>query len=411
MDERAPIGPGAHVPLEADIRAALRFLTGGSIDNSKRSLLGYLKARSNVDDRAAKPFRLPVERIDAAEGGLGIVGTVAGSRLRPGDEIAVLPGGRTTTIKSIFVGGREVEVATAGNAVAVTLADDIEVAPGDMLAAARARPQVADQFAAHLVWLSKDRLQPGRSYLIEINGNTMPAVVTELKYRLDIDTVAQLATRTLGPDESGVCNLSVARPVAFDAYADNRETGAFVLVDRYSNETVAVGMIDFTLRRASNIHHQHLVISKAERAELMSHKPAVLWFTGRPGAGKSTIANLVEAGLHARGVHTLLLDGDNVRHGLNRDLGFTETDRVENIRRVGEVAKLMTEAGLIVLCSFIIAVQGGAAHGAGARGRGRVHRGLCRYPARRMHRTRPQGSLCPRARRRDQELHRRRPGL
>jgi bifunctional enzyme CysN/CysC len=222
-----------------------------------------------------------------------------------------------------------------------------------MLVAARARPQVADQFAAHVVWMSNDRLQPGRTYLIKINHNTIVATVTELKHRVDIDTLARLAARTLGPNEVGVCNLSVARPIAFDPYADNRDTGAFILVDRYSNETVAAGMIDFALRRASNIHHQHLTVSKAERAQLMNHKPAVLWFTGLSGAGKSTIANLVEASLHARGVHTLLLDGDNVRHGLNKDLGFTEADRVENIRRIGEVAKLMTDAGLVVLCSFI----------------------------------------------------------
>ena len=201
--------------------------------------------------------------------------------------------------------------------------------------------------------MSNDRLQPGRSYLIEINNNTIVATVTELKYMLDVDTLSHLAAKSLARNEVGIANLSMARPVAFDPYAENRETGTFILIDRYSNETVAAGMIDFALRRASNIHHQHLVVSKTERSQLKQHRPAVLWFTGLSGAGKSTIANLVEATLHARGVHTLLLDGDNVRHGLNRDLGFTETDRVENIRRIGEVARLMTDAGLIVLCSFI----------------------------------------------------------
>jgi len=241
----------------------------------------------------------------------------------------------------------------AGDAVTITLADEIDIARGDMLAGSRDRPQVADQFAAHLVWMSSEKLFPGRSYLMKIGPSTLVATVTELKHQLDINTLAKLAAKTLSLNEVGVCNLSMARPVAFDAYADNHDTGAFILIDRYTNETVAAGMIDFALRRATNIHHQNITVSKAERGRLMHHKPAVLWFTGLSGAGKSTIANLVEAGLHARGIHTLLLDGDNVRHGLNKDLGFTETDRVENIRRIGEVAKLMTDAGLIVLCSFI----------------------------------------------------------
>ncbi len=354
MDDRARIGREATASLAADTRAALRFLTRGSVRDDKSTLLEEMKAIEGEDGRAAKPFRLPVQAVDRLRPGhCAITGIIAGGRLRPGDEIAVLPSGRTTTVKTIINGGSESDAAEAGDAVIVTIADEIDIARGDMLAAARARPQVADQFAAHLVWMSSDRLQPGRSYLIKINNNALPATVTELKHRLDLDTLSHLAAKSLARDEVGVCNLSVARPIAFDAYADNRDTGAFILVDRYSGETVAAGMIDFALRRASNIHHQHLVVSKAERAELMTHKPAVLWFTGLPGAGKSTIANLVEAGLHARGVHTVLLDGDNVRHGLNKDLGFTETDRVENIRRIGEVAKLMTDAGLIVLCSFI----------------------------------------------------------
>ena len=193
--------------------------------------------------------------------------------------------------------------------------------------------------------------------MIKINNCTIAATVTELKHMIDINTLSKLAAKTLALNEVGVCNLSVARAIAFDSYSDNRDTGAFILIDRYSNETVAAGMIDFALRRATNIHHHKQTVSKAERTHLMHHRPAVLWFTGLPGAGKSTIANLVEAALHARGVHTILLDGDNVRHGLNRDLGFTEPDRVENIRRIGEVAKLMTNAGLIVLCSFISPFQ------------------------------------------------------
>ncbi len=208
----------------------------------------------------------------------------------------------------------------------------------------------ADQFAAHLTWLSREKLMPGRAYLMEIDGATVAATVTSLKYRLDPDTSSKFAAKTLGINEVGACNLALARPIDI---AGNRGGGAFNLVDRYTNEIVAVGAIDFALRRATNIHYQKLTVSKVERIELMRHKPAVLWFTGYSGAGKSTIANLVDFGLHKCGIHTILLDGDNVRHGLNKDLGFTEPDRVENIRRIGEVAKLMMEAGLVVLCAFI----------------------------------------------------------
>ena len=317
-------------------------------------LLDHLEAADVEDDRSAKPFRLPVQWVNRPNPDFrGFAGTVAGGSLKAGDEIVVLPSGQTTRVKSILGGGGEVKAAQAGDAVTVTLADEIDVARGDMLAALRDRPAAADQFAAHLVWMAAENLQPGRSYLMKINANTVAATVTELKHCIDVNSLSKLAAKTLTLNEVGVCNLSLARPVAFDPYAANRDTGAFILIDRYSNETVAAGMIDFPLRRATNIHHQNITVSKASRAALMHHKPAVLWFTGLPGAGKSTIANLVEAGLHARGVHTVLLDGDNVRHGLNRDLGFTETDRVENIRRIGEVAKLMTDAGLVALCSFI----------------------------------------------------------
>jgi bifunctional enzyme CysN/CysC len=316
------------------------------------ALRDYLDTAAPADERAAKPFRMPVESVDASQQPQRISGTLASGSLRVGDEIAVLPSGKAAKIETLRgPGGRD--GAQAGDAVAVTLGVAIEVAPGDMLAAMRDRPQVADQFAAHVVWLSEEPLLPERSYLMTINDCTVPATVTELKHRVDVDTLAKLAAKTLGFNEIGVCNLALARPVPFDPHADNRETGRFILVDRDSDETVAVGMVDFVLRRATNIHHQTLTISKPERSALKQHRPAVLWFTGLSGAGKSTIGNLVEAALHERGVHTLMLDGDNIRHGLNRDLGFTEVDRVENIRRIGEVAKLMTDAGLIVLCSFI----------------------------------------------------------
>ena len=317
-------------------------------------LLDYLEKVDVEDDRAAKPFRMPVQWVNRPNSEFrGFAGTIASGSARPGDEIAILPSGQTTRIKRIVGPGGDLDVAQARDAVTVTLGDEIDVARGDMFAALRDRPQVADQFVAHLVWMSNEHLFPGRSYFMKINNSTVAATVTEIKHRLDVNTLSKLAAKTLALNEVGVCNLSVGRPVAFDAYADNRDTGAFILIDRYTNETVAAGMIDFALRRATNIHHHNLTVSKTERAKLMHHRPAVLWFTGLPGAGKSTIANLVEAGLHARGAHTVMLDGDNVRHGLNKDLGFTESDRVENIRRIGEVAKLMTEAGLIVLCSFI----------------------------------------------------------
>jgi bifunctional enzyme CysN/CysC len=317
-------------------------------------LLDYLETVDVEDDGAARPFRLPVQWVNRPNPDFrGFAGTVASGTVRVGDDVAALPSGQVSRVKSILTPGGDVEMAEAGDAVTIGLADEIDIARGDVLAPARERPAVADQFAAHLVWMSADQLLPGRSYLMKINHATVPATVTELKHRVDTDSLARLAAKTLSLNEIGVCNLSTGCPVAFDAYAANRKTGAFILIDRATNETIAAGMIDFALRRATNVHLQAVTVTRAERAQLMSHRPAVLWFTGLSGAGKSTIANLVEAGLHARGVHTLMLDGDNVRHGLNKDLGFTEADRVENIRRVGEVAKLMTDAGLVVLCSFI----------------------------------------------------------
>jgi bifunctional enzyme CysN/CysC len=235
----------------------------------------------------------------------------------------------------------------------VLFEDEIAASRGDILCHPEERPEVVDQFAAHLIWMCDERLLPGRSYLLKTSGRTIPATVTEIKHRLDINTQEKLAAKTLGLNEIGFCNLALTAPVAIDPYEKNRSTGAFILIDRFSNATAAAGMIAFPLRRATNIHPQDLTVGKADRARIKHQKPAILWFTGLSGAGKSTVANLVEAKLLDRHVHTILLDGDNVRHGLNKDLGFTDADRVENIRRIGEVAKLMVEAGLIVLCSFI----------------------------------------------------------
>jgi bifunctional enzyme CysN/CysC len=316
-------------------------------------LLDYLEMADPGESAAAKPFRMAVQWINRPHADFrGFSGKIAGGQLAAGDDIVVLPSGKMTKIAQVL-GPGGAGPAEAGDSITVTLANDVDVARGDMLAAPRDRPQVADQFAAHVVWMSDEHLLPGRSYLMKINHCTIPAAVTEIKHRIDVVTQAKLAAKYLGLNEIGVCNVSTGHAVAFDAYADNRETGAFILIDRFTNETVGAGMIDFALRRATNIHLHDYMVSKVARSALKAHRPAVLWFTGLPGSGKSTIANMVEAGLTARGAHTVLLDGDNVRHGLNKDLGFTEPDRVENIRRIGEVAKLMTEAGLIVLCSFI----------------------------------------------------------
>jgi len=317
-------------------------------------LLEHLETVDVTTDSTKKPLRMPVQLVIRPNPDFrGFAGTVVSGAVRPGDEIAALPSGRTTTIRAIVGSDGNLDSAMVGDSVTVTVTDEIDVARGDMLVAARDRPQVADQFAAHLIWMSNSKLLPGRSYLMKINHTTVSATVTDLHHRIDVETLAPLAAKTLELNEVGVCKVSIGRPIPFEPYADNRDTGAFILIDRYSNETVAAGMIDFALRRATNIHPQNLTVSKAQRSNLMQHRPAVLWFTGLPGAGKSTIANLVEAGLNACAIHTTLLDGDNIRHGLNRDLGFTETDRVQNIRRIGEVAKLMTEAGLVVLCAFI----------------------------------------------------------
>ena len=309
----------------------------------------------NVDDsRANKPFRMSVQWVNRPHLDFrGFAGTISGGSARLGDEVIVAESGQLTRIERILIADRDHDEARAGDSVTLVLADEIDIARGDVLAAPKHRPHVADQFAAHVIWMSNDKLLPGRSYLMKIGARTIPATVTDLKHRLDVETLAKHAAKTLVLNEIGFCNLETTSAVAFDPYTENWDTGAFILIDRYTNATIAAGLISFELRRATNIHYQNLTVSKVARAKLKHQRPAIIWFTGLSGAGKSTIANMVEAQLHARGVHTTMLDGDNVRHGLNRDLGFTDVDRVENIRRIGEVAKLMTEAGLIVLCSFI----------------------------------------------------------
>jgi bifunctional enzyme CysN/CysC len=317
-------------------------------------LLDHLERVEVEEDRRGAPFRLPVQWVNRPHLDFrGFTGTIPSGSVRRGDAIVVAASGRQSLVTQILSAGRETEAAEAGEAVTLTLADEIDIARGDVLARPDSRPEVADQFTAHLIWMSQEPMLPGRSYLLKIGARTTPASVTELKHRIDVNTLDKLAAKTLELNEVGLCNLATTMPVAYDAYADNRETGAFILIDRLTNETAAAGMIAHGLRRATNIHRQGLTVTREARAAIKHQRPAVLWFTGLSGAGKSTIANLIEAKLLARGAHTVLLDGDNVRHGLNKDLGFTAADRVENIRRIAEVARLMTDAGLIVLTSFI----------------------------------------------------------
>ena len=318
------------------------------------TLLAHLEAAVIDDDRATKPFRLPVQWINRPNLDFrGFCGTIASGTVRTGDAIVVAGSGRPSTVARIVAPGGDVAQASAGDAVTLTLADEVDIARGDVLAPPDSRPVVADQFAAHVIWMSDAHLLPGRSHLMKLAARVVPVTVTELKHRIDVNSLEHIAAKTLELNEIGVCNIAASVPIALDSYADNKTTGAFILIDRATNATAGAGMIDFALRRATNVHLQDLTVSREARAAQKHQKPAILWFTGLSGAGKSTVANLVEARLLARGVHTLMLDGDNVRHGLNKDLGFTDADRVENIRRVGEVARLMTDAGLVVLCSFI----------------------------------------------------------
>jgi bifunctional enzyme CysN/CysC len=317
-------------------------------------LLDLLERIEVEDDRRRAPFRMAVQWVNRPHLDFrGFAGSIASGAVKRGDEIVVASSGRVSKVTRIIAGSGDVEEAGAGDAVTLTLADEVDVARGDVFAPPDRRPEVADQFAAHVIWMSAESLLPGRSYLMKIGAKTTPATVTELRHRVDVNTLEKLAGKTLSLNEVGFCNLATTMPVAFDPYLDNRQTGGFILIDRYTNETAAAGLIAHGLRRATNVHLQDLTVTRQARATLKHQRAATLWFTGLSGAGKSTIANLVEAKLHARGVHTVMLDGDNVRHGLNKDLGFTVADRVENIRRVAEVARLMTDAGLIVLCSFI----------------------------------------------------------
>ncbi|MEM8854843.1 MAG: sulfate adenylyltransferase subunit CysN, partial [Pseudomonadota bacterium] len=318
------------------------------------TLLEHLETIEVQHDLEHRPFRMPVQWVNRPNLDFrGFSGTIASGRLRAGDSVVVAGSGREAKVTKIVTMDGERDEAIASEAVTIVLDREIDVSRGDIFVPPDHRSEVADQFAAHVVWMAEEPLYPGRPYLLKIGTRSVTAQVTEIKHRIDVNTFDHLAAKELGLNEVGFCNLSLSEDIAFDPYEANRETGSFILIDRLTNATVGAGMVWFALRRATNIHWQALDVSKSSRAAMKGQKPAILWFTGLSGSGKSTIANLVEKRLNAQGRHTYILDGDNVRHGLNRDLGFTDADRVENIRRVAETAKLFVDAGLVVIVSFI----------------------------------------------------------
>ncbi len=304
--------------------------------------------------QARRPFRMAVQWVNRPNQDFrGFSGLISAGRIRAGDAVRVLPSGRASTVSKVLLGNTVLDQAVSGQSVTLTFADEVDVSRGDVLSAAAYPVEVADQFSATLVWMTENELLPGRPYWMKLGTRQFTAQVTALKHKINVNTLEHVATKTLEMNEIAVCNISLDRPAAFESYDENRELGGFILIDRMTNATVAAGVIHFALRRSHNIHWQAIDVTRNARAGLKGQKPAVLWFTGLSGAGKSAIANLVDKRLHALGRHTVILDGDNVRHGLNRDLGFTDADRVENIRRVAEVSRLMADAGLIVLVSFI----------------------------------------------------------
>ncbi|PZQ63819.1 MAG: adenylyl-sulfate kinase [Phenylobacterium zucineum] len=317
-------------------------------------LMRWLEEAPVEDELQGKPFRMPVQWVNRPNLDFrGFSGQVASGVIRPGDRVKALPSGRESTVERIVTFRGDLPEAVAGQSVTLTLKDEIDISRGDVIAVAGQPPEVADQFESTIVWFDEEALLPGRPYLMKLGARVVTAQVTEPKHKVNVNTLEKLAATRLELNEIGVCNLALSAPIAFDPYAENKDLGGFILIDRMTNRTVGAGMLHFALRRSQNIHWQATDVSKAARALAKGQKARVVWFTGLSGSGKSTIANLLEKKLASEGRHTYLLDGDNVRHGLNRDLGFTDEDRVENIRRVGEVSKLMVDAGLIVLVSFI----------------------------------------------------------
>jgi bifunctional enzyme CysN/CysC len=318
------------------------------------ALLPYLETVEFGREAASRPFRMPVQWVNRPNADFrGFAGTINSGAVKPSDRIKVLPSAQEATITRIVTMDGDLETAVHGQAVTLVLDREIDVSRGDVVCAADAPVAIADQFVAHLLWMAPEELLPGRSYLMKMGTSTAQATVTALKHKVSINTLEHSAAKTLQLNEIGLCNLSLDKAVAFEPYSESREAGSFILIDRITNQTIGMGLIDFALRRASNIHWQSLEVSRAARAEQKGQKAAVIWFTGLSGSGKSTIATALEKRLFSLGRHTYVLDGDNVRHGLNRDLGFTDADRVENIRRVAEVSRLMVDAGLLVIVSFI----------------------------------------------------------
>ena len=319
------------------------------------TLMAWLETVELDEQRRRKqPLRLPVQRaVRSSMDFRGISGLIASGTVRPGDRIQVQPSGRKSRVARIVVQGGDLPQAVAGQSVTLTFADELDVSRGDLICAADSPAEVADQFEAAVLWMNEAPMLRGRTYRMKIGTRTVATTISPLKYRIDVDSLEHQAAEKLNLNEIGVCELELDQPIAFDPYTENRETGGFILIDSLTNQTVGAGMLRFALRRAHNLRPQHIDLSKAARAAMKRQKPCVLWLTGLSGAGKSTIANLLEKHLHAAGYHSYILDGDNVRHGLTKDLGFTAADRVENIRRIAEVAKLMVDAGLIVLTAFI----------------------------------------------------------
>lgn len=319
------------------------------------ALLDHLESVEVARDAArAGPFRMPVQWVNRPNLDFrGFAGLIASGTVKPGDAVRVLPSGRTSTIDRIVTFDGDLDEAGVGQSVTLTLADEIDCSRGDVIATADDPPQVADQFEATIVWMADEALLPGRAYWLKSGTRTVSATIQPPKHVVCVNTMATLSAKTLDLNDIGVAEVYTDRPIPFAPYVENRDLGGFILIDKLTNSTVAAGLIHFALRRAQNVHWQAIEINRDAHAAQKGQRPAVLWFTGLSGSGKSTIANLVEKKLHALGKHSVLLDGDNIRHGLNRDLGFTDADRVENIRRVGEVAKLMADAGLIVLTAFI----------------------------------------------------------
>ncbi|WP_191601013.1 sulfate adenylyltransferase subunit CysN [Marinomonas algicola] len=319
------------------------------------TLMGFLETvEVNESYLQTQPFRLPIQWVNRPNLDFrGFSGSIASGIIKVGDSIRVQPSGQTSTVESIYTFDGNLTEAVAGQSVTLILKDEIDVSRGDVISSIDLPAQTGQQFQVNLVWMSDEPMLPGRPYLMKIGTQVLSATVTEIRHQVNVNTMEHFPAKKLELNSIAVCNVNLHQPIAFDPYEKNHDTGGFILIDRMNNNTVAAGMINFTLRRSQNIHMQHVDINKAARSTLKAHKPCLLWMTGLSGSGKSTIANLVEKKLYAMGVHTYLLDGDNVRHGLNKDLGFTDGDRVENIRRVAEVGKLMVDAGLVVISAFI----------------------------------------------------------